>query len=80
MSRMRLAGLLLIGVAACSTPSPNRQSAARSTASREAPTTTSQSKPATTTRPTTTSKRTARRTTAAHRDTVQNTVNPLTNH
>jgi len=76
MSRMRLAGLLLIVVAACSTPSPNRQSAARPSASRESAPAAASSKPAsrTTTRPTAPAR------TTAHRDTVQNAVNPLTNH
>jgi len=92
MSRMRLAGLALIGLAACASPSPNRQSASRSTAgSREStPVATSTTKPAarstatrsatSTHRTTTATKQPGRRTTTTHPDTVKNAVNPLTNH
>ena len=80
MSRMRFAGLVLIGLAACSTSKPNRQ--ARSTAaSRESTTATASHAPArsSTQRTTTTSKQPVRRTTT-HPDTVANAANPLTNH
>jgi hypothetical protein len=83
MSRIGLVGLLLIGLAAC-TSGPKRQSAARSSSSSRESTaaTPSNTKPAarsTTARQTPTAKQPVRRT-AAHPDTVTNAVNPLTNH
>ncbi len=95
MSRMRLAGLALIGLAACTSPRPKPQAAARQVrSSREstaaaAPTQTKPIARAVTARPapttathraTTTSKQPVRRTTTTHPDTTKNAVNPLTNH
>lgn len=84
MSRIRLAGLALLGLAACTSASPHRQTASRSSTNAHESTTASPSRakpvssPATaraTARATTTP---ARRTTTTRSDTAS--VNPLTNH